>query len=135
VIKTTTELASSLLNANTPQEWDESGFVSQSQPTASLSPSPAHSLITVSTMPGLSVTSSQLQTRVPSFWLQLTVSKLTLCVFSADNDEEVEPKSIAADVMAVSSVECTLCDVSCSLDIQEQQFEAIIKVVSADAQL
>ena len=86
-------------------------------------------------MPGLSVTSSQLQTRVPSFWLQLTLSKLTLCVFSADDGEEVELKSMADDVMAVSSVECTLCDVSCSLDIQEQQFEASVKVVSADAQL
>ena len=130
------DLASSLLNTNNSQEWDESGFVSQSQPTASLSPSPAHSVITVSTMPGLSVASSQLPTRVPSLWLQLTLSKLTLCVFSADDDdEEVELKSMVDDLMGVSSVECTLCDVSCSLDIQEQQFEAIVKVVSADAQL
>jgi len=129
------DLASSLLNTCSAQDWDESGFVSQSQPTASLSPSPTHSVITVSTMPGMSVASSQLPARVPSFWLQLTVSKLTLCVFSADDGEEVELKSVTDDLLGVSSVECTLCDVSCSLDVQEQQFEAVVKVVSADAQL
>ena len=124
-------------------ECDESGFVSQSQPTASLSPSPTQSVVTVSTMPALSVASSQLPTSVPSFWLQLTLSKLTLIAFSVEHKEEVEtkdgeaasPKGVADDVAGVSSVECALSDVSCSLDVQEQQFKAEVKVVSADAQL
>ena len=53
----------------------------------------------------------------------------------AEEDEATSPKRVADDVAGVSSVECALSDVSCSLDVQEQQFKAEMKVVSADAQL
>ena len=137
------ELITSVWGKHRTVECDESGFVSQSQPTASLSPSPTQSVVTVSTMPTVSVASSQLPASVPSFWLQLTLSKLTLIAFSvehkegmdAEDDEATSPKRIAEDVAGVSSVECILSDVSCSLDVQEQQFKAEVKVVSADAQL
>ena len=144
-IKKTVELITSVLGKHRTVECDESGFVSQSQPTASLSPSPTQSVVTVSTMPTVSVASSQLPASVPSFWLQLTLSKLTLIAFSVEhkegmdaediNDEATSPKRVAEDIAGVSSVECILSDVSCSLDVQEQQFKAEVKVVSADAQL
>ena len=137
------ELINFMLGKHHAVECDESGFVSQSQPTASLSPSPTQSVVTVSTMPALSVASSQLPASVPSFWLQLTLSKLTVVVFSVEHkegmeteyDEVISPKKVADDLAGVSSVECTLNDVSCSLDVQEQQVKAEVKVVSADAQL
>lgn len=137
------ELVNSVLGSHRSMECDESGFVSQSQPTASLSPSPTQSVVTVSTMPALSVASSQLPVTVPSFWLQLTLSRLTLVLFSVESKEEVDTEEdgripqegVADDVAGVSSVECTLNDVSCSLDVQEQLFKAEVKVVSVDAQL
>ena len=137
------ELVNSLLGKHHNMECDESGFVSQSQPTASLSPSPTQSVVTVSTMPALSVTSSQLPVTVPSFWLQLTLSKLTLVLFSVESKEKTDTREddgtlqevMTDGVTRVGSVECTLNDVSCSLDVQEQQFKAEVKVVSADAQL
>lgn len=139
-IKKITELFNSAMGKHHVGECDESGFVSQSQPTASLSPSPTQSVVTVSTMPALSVASSQVPVRVPSFWLQLTLSKLTLIVFSVehkkvDSEEDPSHKRTADGVEGVDSVECTLNDVSCSLDVQQQQFKAEVKVVSADAQL
>lgn len=138
-VKKIMELVNSLLGKHHTVECDESGFVSQSQPTASLSPSPTQSVVTVSTMPALSVASSQLPARVPSFWLQLTLSKLTLILFSAENKEVDNDKSLQKGttdgVSGIASVECMLSDVSCSLDVQEQQFKAEMKVVSADAQL
>ena len=137
------ELINFVLGKHRVVECDESGFVSQSQPTASLSPSPTQSVVTMSTMPALSVASSQLPASVPSFWLQLTLSKLTVVVFSVEHkegietehDEVISPKKVADDLAGVSSVECALSDVSCSLDVQEQQVKAEVKVVSADAQL
>ena len=136
------ELVNSLLGKYHSVECDESGFVSQSQPTGSLSPSPTQSVVTVSTMPALSVASSQLPVTVPSFWLQLTLSKLTLVLFSVESKEEVDAEDeersregTTDGVAGVGSVECTLNDMSCSLDVQEQQFKTEVKVVSADAQL
>ena len=142
-VKNVMELVNSVLGSHRSMECDESGFVSQSQPTASLSPSPTQSVVTVSTMPALSVASSQLPVTVPSFWLQLTLSRLTLVLFSVESKEEVDTEEdgripqegVADDVAGVSSVECTLNDVSCSLDVQEQLFKAEVKVVSVDAQL
>jgi len=137
------ELINSVTGRHHAVECDESGFVSQSQPTASFSPSPTQSVVTVSTMPTISVASSQIPVRVPSFWLQLTLSKLTLVIFSVEYKEEMdveendesEKKMVDNGTKGVSSVECTLNDMSCSLDVQEQQFKAEVKVVSADAQL
>ena len=137
------KLINLMLGKRRAVECDESGFVSQSQPTASLSPSPTQSMVTMSTMPALSLASSQLPTSVPSFWLQLTLSKLTLVVFSVEHKEDMEarddevisPRKVADDLAGVRSVECSLSDVSCSLDVQEQHFKAEVKVVSADAQL
>ena len=142
-VKNVMELVNSVLGSHRSMECDESGFVSQSQPTASLSPSPTQSVVTVSTMPALSVASSQLPVTVPSFWLQLTLSRLTLVLFSVESKEEVDTEEdgrtrqegVTDGVAGVSSVECTLNDVSCSLDVQEQLFKAEVKVVSADAQL
>lgn len=54
---------------------------------------------------------------------------------NAEEDEVTSPKRVAEDIVGVSSVECALSDVSCSLDVQEQHFKAEVKVVSADAQL
>ena len=137
-----------LLSKNRTKECDESGFVSQSQPTASLTSSPTQSVVTVSTMPALSITSSQIPTAVPSFWLQLTLSKLTIILSSVErkgevdfedddniDDESKHKRTMDDGLIGVGSVECTLNDVSCSLDVQEQQFKAEMKVVSADAQL
>lgn len=135
------EMINSVKGKHRLVECDESGFVSQSQPTASLSPSPTQSVVTVSTMPTVSVASSQIPVRVPSFWLQLTLSKLTLVIISVKHKEvDVEEndgseKKVVDGTTCVSSVECTLSDVSCSLDVQEQRFKAEVKVVSADAQL
>lgn len=137
-VKNVMELVNSVLGSHRSMECDESGFVSQSQPTASLSPSPTQSVVTVSTMPALSVASSQLPVTVPSFWLQLTLSRLTLILFSVESKEEdgrIRQEGVTDGVAGVSSVECTLNDVSCSLDVQEQLFKAEVKVVSADAQL
>ena len=50
-------------------------------------------------------------------------------------EHESLQKETPDGVAGVGSVECTLSDVSCSLDVQEQQFKAEVKVVSADAQL
>ena len=89
-------------------------------------------------MPALSVASSQLPVTVPSFWLQLTLSRLTLILFSVESKEEdgrIRQEGVTDGVAGVSSVECTLNDVSCSLDVQEQLFKAEVKGVSADAHL